>query len=121
MIQMMNLKNFNYMNKKISLFIFTFFISITLLHGQDNHFTKNMISKIDSIAKVNKIKKAVVKILYITNTFDHTDTNVKSLTRINNFVFDGPFLVIENKYFNINKLLYFKIDNNYLSFYFQAY
>jgi len=109
------------MNKNIGLFIFTFLISINLLHGQNNHFTKNMITKIDSIAKVNKIKNAVVNILYITNTFDHTDTDVRSLTRINNFAFDGQFLVIEKKYFNINKLLYFKIEDNYLSFYFQAY
>ncbi|TAJ11641.1 hypothetical protein DMA11_16080 [Marinilabiliaceae bacterium JC017] len=90
-------------------------------YGQDNCNYKSMIAKIDSISKAENIEIGKVKILYVTNQFDHTQTEKKSLTDKSKFHFDGQFLVIENKYFNINKLLYFYVDDGVIEFFFQGY
>jgi len=88
-------------------------------YGQNDY--KQMIAKIDSISKADSIIKGKVKILFVTTRFDNTETEQKSLTNVDNFHFDGPFLVIEDKYFNLNKLLYFYIEDGVLEFLFQGY
>jgi hypothetical protein len=103
-----------------SFFLFVLIIGFTA-YGQDNCNYKQMITTIDSISKANNVEIGKVKILFVTNTFDKTDTDQKSLTNESTFHFDGQFLVIENKYFNINKLLYFYIKDGILEFFFQGY
>ena len=92
-----------------------------MAYSQENSELSKIITKIDSISDANDTRLGKVKILYITNTFDNTVTDEKSLTKVGYFKFDGQFLVIEEKYFNISKLLYFQINNGIFEFYFQAY
>jgi hypothetical protein len=103
--------------------IFVLFVLVVGLnaYGQDDCNSKKMITTIDSISRAENIKLGEVKILFVTNTFDKTDTDLKSLTKAGKFYFDGQFLVIEKKYFNINKLLYFYIKDGVLEFFFQGY
>jgi len=89
--------------------------------GQDNSSFKEMIAKIDSVSNANSIKYGRVKILNVTNSFEKTTTRDKSLTEASEFHFDGQFLVIENKYFNLNKMLYFYIEDDVIEFFFQGY
>lgn len=107
--------------KNIIALIIFIIIGINTARCQENISSKEMIQKIDSVATSNNIIKGVVNILFITNTFDNTHTRTKSITNVKNFSFDGQFLVIENKYFNINKLLYFEVLNDRIEFYFQGY
>lgn len=102
---------------------FTLFVLIIgfTAYGQDDCNYKQMITTVDSISKAKNIEIGIVKILFVTNTFDNTVTDQKSLTKVSKFHFDGQFLVIENKYFNINKLLYFYIKDGILEFFFQGY
>ena len=90
-------------------------------YGQGNCNIKQMIITIDSISIVNNLEIGKVKILFVSNTFEKTDTNQKSLTKESKFHFEGQFLVIDNKYFNINKLLYFYVKDGILEFFFQGY
>ena len=92
-----------------------------MAYCQENSELSKIITKIDSISDANGTRLGKVKILHITNTFDNTVTDEKSLTKVGYFKFDGQFLVIEEKYFNISKLLYFQIKNGIFEFYFQAY
>ncbi|MEN9443236.1 MAG: hypothetical protein RIS47_126 [Bacteroidota bacterium] len=103
-----------------SLFLILLIIGFTA-YGQDDCNYKQMITKIDSISKAKKIELGKVKILLVTNTFDKTDTDQKNLTKEGKFHFDGQFLVIEDKYFNTSKLLYFYISDGVLVFFFQGY
>lgn len=98
-----------------------FFFAVGSVSGQNDCGIKQMITKIDSISKSQNVRFARVKILYITNTFDKTDTDQRNLTQARRFSFDGQFLLIDKKYFNMNKLLYFYIDNGVLELFFQAY
>jgi hypothetical protein len=103
---------------------FTLIIILSLgftVYGQDNCSYKQIIAKIDSISKAKDTEIGKVKILFVTNTFDKTDTDAKSLTKESRFHFDGQFLVIEDKYFNISKLLYFYIKDGIIEFFFQGY
>jgi hypothetical protein len=90
-------------------------------YGQDNCNYKEMTTKIDSISRVKNIELGTIKILDVTNAFGKTITMQRILTKESKFHFDGQFLVTENKYFNINKLLYFYIRKDVLEFYFQGY
>ncbi len=80
-----------------------------------------MITKIDSISKAKGIERGLVRYHEVTSTFDKTSTWETKLTSINKFKFDGQFLVIEDTYFNLDKLLYFYIKKDYFEFYFQGY
>lgn len=90
-------------------------------YGQNNCGYQQIITTIDSISKVKNIETGIVKVFYITNLFDETKTTIENLTYKSRFYFDGQFLVIENKYFNINKLLYFCVEEDIIEFFFQAY
>lgn len=106
---------------KISFVTISFLALYSFTYSQNNYSNDELIQKIDSISKVKNVVKAKVKTLFVTNSFDKTDTDKKSITDVENFYFDGPFLVIENKYFNLNKLIYFYIEKNHFVFFFQAY
>lgn len=107
--------------KKLIVLIILLFSVLKVSYGQDNISSLKMIHQIDSISKSRGIIYGEVKILFITSNFDQTDTDRKSLTPKRRFTFDGQFLVIENKYFNMNKLLYFIIEDASFKFYFQGY
>lgn len=107
--------------KTITGLILLLFIGISNLWGQENLSGLQLIQKIDSISINENINKGEVKILYVSNIFDNTETREKSLTKVAHFKFDGIFLVIDDKYFNINKLLYFCVRNEKIEFYFQGY
>lgn len=91
------------------------------VYGQDNCSEKQLIAKIDSISTAKSAETGGVYILYVTNTFDKTATRPQRLTKDGKFHFDGSFLVIDDKYFNINKLLYFYINDDVVEFFFQGY
>lgn len=108
------------MNRRITLiFILGVILSITFSFGQNSSASK-MIQKIDSIARVKNIKMAMIRTNQVSSTFDHPSTDAVMLVRKDKFFFDGEFLVVDDKYFNMNKLLYFYIRNNYFEFYFQS-
>lgn len=89
--------------------------------GQDECNYRGIITKIDSISKARNIETGKVKILFVSNSFDKTDTEQKNLTKVAPFSFDGRFLVIEDKYFNLDKLLYFYIKEGVFEFFFEGY
>lgn len=91
------------------------------VYGQDDCSYKQLIAKIDSISNAKGVETGEVYILYVTNTFDKTATRPERLTKEDKFHFDGSFLVIDNMYFNINKLLYFYINDDVVEFFFQGY
>lgn len=80
-----------------------------------------MIAKIDSISDARNTKLEIIKAPLITNRFDNTTTEQSNLTKIGYFNFDGNLLVLDDKYFNINKLLNFYIKQGVFEFYFQGY
>lgn len=90
-------------------------------YGQDNPCSKSMIEKITSISKAENVELGQVKILFITNRFDNTNTNEKSITKKGKFHFDESLLVIDDTYFNMDKLLYFHVKKGVMVFFFQAY
>jgi hypothetical protein len=90
-------------------------------YGQEDCNYKQIITIVDSISKVQHIEIGKVKILFISNTFDKTDTDQRSLTKAKKFHFERQFLVIDDKYFNLNKLLYFYIKDGVFEFFFQGY
>ena len=99
-------------------------ISLTLpiiTYGQSDSFIENMIEKIDSIADVNKIDNAKIYFNKISSYGDETVTINYCVAKEQKFYFDRIFLVVNDKYFNMDKLLYFTIKENYLEFYFQSY
>lgn len=89
--------------------------------GQSNNHQKQMIAKIDSISDARNVKLGIIKAPLITNRFDNTTTEQNNLTKTGYFHFDGNFLVMDDKYFNIDKLLYFYIKQGVFEFYFQGY
>lgn len=104
----------------------TMVILIILTYGKDVKAQERcdyltMIAKIDSLSNAKGIEKGRVNILYIHNMFDKTETCEKRLTESKKIHFEGPFLVIEDKYFNLNKLLYFYIEDGVFEFFFQGY
>lgn len=86
------------------------------LFAQDKSYAKEMINKIDSIATVNNIKIGSVE-NHATGWIGQAWTDKAE------FKFDGPFLVIANVYFNMDKLLFFTIketkQEKYFYFVFQ--
>jgi len=104
-----------------NLLVFIVLIIGFTAYGQDDCSYRQLVTKIDSISKAKNIEIGEVKILFVTNTFDKTDTDSKSLTKKSKYRFDKQFLVIDDKYFNINKLLYFYIKDDVLVFFFQGY
>jgi len=101
--------------------LLVFGLSISVAYGQSDCKYKKIIEKIDSISNVMGIYTGEVIINQITTSLGKTDTSPSSISKIGKFSFDGQFLVIENKYFNIKKLLYFEIKKKKIMFFLQAY
>ena len=103
--------------------MFSFLVALTVgLYSQNTSSAKAMAQKIDSIARVNNITKCEVKMNYVTTSMDKTQTEEKQIVRFKKvFKFDGEFLVLEDTYFNLNKLLYFTVKRNEIEFFFQGY
>ncbi len=90
-------------------------------YGQSDCDCKQMIAKIDSIAKARNIENGIVKFHRVTSNGDSSTTNDFDLSKKQKFSFDGQFLVVGNSYFNMDKLLFFFIRKDYIDFYFQGY
>ena len=95
-------------------------ISLCLLFSasvfaQNVSYAKEMINKIDSIAKVNNIKMGIV-------ASDNSQNRAIDYTFVEEFKFDEPFLIWNNTYYNMDKLIYFyvgeKRDMLYIAFIF---
>jgi len=95
--------------KKLLIVIFILFLSISTF-CQDNNLIKSNIETIDSIAKANKIVFAEV----VTNSITSNDGQV--WTKKGEFKFVGNFLMLHGKYYNMDKLLYFYIKDDYIGF-----
>lgn len=90
-------------------------------YGQGDCGYKQMIAKIDSISKARNIENGMVKFHRVTSNGESSTTDSYDLTKKQKFSFDGQFLVMGNSYFNMNKLLFFFIRQDYIDFYFQGY
>ncbi len=116
-------KTKNPMLYKKNLFAAILLIFSSSLIAQNNYTGNELIEKIDSITKVNKIEIAEVVFNEVTTSLNKTATSDKMILSSSNFTFDGQFLVLENTYFNLAKLLYFELNlkKKKIRFYFQAY
>jgi hypothetical protein len=109
------------MLKAIFILIFILFTAISSSFAQAPSSADKMIMKIDSISRATHISTGVVKSYQVGAIGDKTATDDTMLSKREKFVFDGPFLVIGEKYFNMDKLLFFAIRNDYFEFYLQSY
>lgn len=109
------------MLKPILIFISILFTAISYSFAQSPSSAGKMILKIDSISRVTHITTGVVKSYQVGAIGDKTATDDTMLSKREKFVFDGPFLVLGGKYFNMDKLLFFFIRDDYFEFYIQSY
>ena len=90
-------------------------LSASLFGQNESSYTKCMINKIDSIAKANGITIGIV-------ASDDSQNREIDYAFVGEFKFDGPFLVWNNAYYNMDKLSYFYIgerkDKRYIAFIF---
>lgn len=78
--------------KLLRTYVVLFFLILGLsAFGQDNPCSTSMIEKITSISKAKNVELGQVKVLYISNRFDNTDTSEKSITKKLKFHFDESF------------------------------
>jgi hypothetical protein len=92
---------------------------MTFAFGQRDCNCKQMILTIDSIAKSRNIENATMKYKSPTTFMDKPTLENSSLSKIQKFHFQGQFLVIGDSYYNLEKLLYFNIKENYIEFFIQ--
>jgi hypothetical protein len=92
---------------------------MTLAFGQSDCNCKQMILTIDSIAKSRNIENASVKYKSPTSFMDKPTLENSVLSKNQKFYFKGQFLVIGDSYYNVEKLLYFNIKENYIEFFIQ--
>lgn len=107
--------------KKLLLAASLFLFIGTLSYGQSATDSQQLIESIQSIAKSNKLDKASVNYLSPISFYNKLGMETKTLTRVREFRFEGQFLVIEDSYFNIDKLAYFTLKKGFIDFYFQVY
>ena len=105
--------------KMILLVLLTF--SLTILHGQTISSPSRIVQTLDSIAKAKHITKAEANFKLISGTSDGTYSTDKSMSGVDVFRFEGPFIVIGTSYFNTEKLTSFFIFKDYFVLYFQVY
>ncbi|MFN8206576.1 MAG: hypothetical protein U0T82_04115 [Bacteroidales bacterium] len=110
------------MTSKLKIFCLTLQLIAggSLLQAQDNPNCREIIRKIDSIAVSRNITEANVFFNTIGNVFDRPSGGFTIVTRRDQFSFDGPFLVMGGTYFNMEKLVYFKIRDNSFDLYLQG-
>ena len=108
--------------KNIAGLVVAFFVYAGSTKAQENIISFKLIQKIDSIAKAENITQAEIKTFLVSSRFDNTATDDNyNLSKKDKFYFDGPFIVIDGTYFNVNKLLYFRKKANAFVFFFQGY
>jgi len=90
-------------------------------YGQSEYSIREIVEKVDSIAEINKIDHAKIYINKVSSLGGETETRKVCIAKKQKFYFDRIFLVMDNMYFNLNKLLYFVVEEDYIEFYFQAY
>lgn len=106
-------------------FIICFILLIICISttAQNDVSNNRIIAKIDSIAKVKNIEEGVVMFnrLKLNNgTYGLNGQNESYKYSLKQkFEFDGPFIVFNESYFNIEKLLYFVVWEDYFEFHFQ--
>lgn len=94
------------MKKLILIVLVTFFVTNAFCQNED--IVEKNIETIDSIAKANNI--TMIKVIYnSTTTNDGQDWTKKG-----EFEFVGNFLVLHGIYYNLDKLLYFYIKDDYI-------
>lgn len=98
---------------KFFFIIFLFLFCFGSAFSQCDSSIKWMISKIDSVAKVNNIEIGEVNFDVVAKD-DYKEWPNKGI-----FKFEGPFLMVNETYYRIDKLLYFKIKNKIIEFVFQ--
>ena len=92
-----------------------------IVSGQERDVAAQLRMEIDSIAKVHNLTEGIVNFHRIGSRFDNTYTDTETLSIRDAFDLKGQFLVIGTGYYNLNKLLFFKVKQNYIEFYFQGY
>jgi hypothetical protein len=109
------------MNKKTAGLLVVLFMAFGIARGQNVSVSANLIRQIDSLSKARNVRTGKAIMHYVTYFGEKTDTEQRSLTKLGSFKFEGEFIVINDVYFNLNKLLYFSIQHNYFVFFFQGY
>jgi len=102
--------------KRISLITTIILISCQFSFSQESKNVDDMISQIETIVSEQNIYKGSAKIQYIKDPF----TKSATLCSKEIFHFEGQFLVMDDLYINMQKLLYFRIKKNYIEFYFEG-
>jgi len=114
------------------IFLFVLLISISV-SGQKNCSASKLASQIDSISKAQNLDLGQVKYNRIVSDLDASTTQSTPITQKGKFKVEGCLLIIGNSYYNLNKLLYFRIMEDtdkknkekakvkYFAFFFQAY
>jgi len=115
------------------IFLFVLLISISV-SGQKNCSASKLASQIDSISKAQNLDLGQVKYHRIVSSGANSSTTQSTpITQKGKFKVEGCLLIIGNSYYNLNKLLYFRImeetdkknkekaNVKYFVFFFQAY
>jgi hypothetical protein len=106
---------------KLLVLLIIVLLGFTTVYAQENASQK-LIDKIDSITKAKGIENGIVSMHRLTSNATGTYTETYNIQKTpQKFFFDGQFLVMNKGYYNIDKLLYFFIRENYIDFYFQEY
>lgn len=111
----------NRMKAKNSIFILAFFLLIPAFGNPPSQCAEKLISQIEAIVKENGITRAEVMFHRVNSVGESTITTLTTLAKRDDFSFDGVFLVVGDTYFNMEKLLFFKLQIGYIQFVFQAY
>ena len=90
-------------------------------YGQANSNYNRIVAKIDSVSRSENIENCVIKFHRIDSYFDSSTTRAHELTKKEKFSFDGQFMVVGKMYFNLDKLLFFTVREDYIEFCFQGY
>ncbi|HLO61287.1 MAG TPA: hypothetical protein VK179_21225 [Bacteroidales bacterium] len=107
--------------KAIFFIIAIVLVSASLPCQGQNQDIRKMISLIDSISSVKKMDLGIVHFHRISSNGESSSTESFVLSKKQPFKFEGQFLVMGGSYFNLEKLLFFFIREDYIDFYFQGY
>jgi hypothetical protein len=109
------------MKTKISLFVLTILLVFPASIKAQSECTEKLIMQIETLIKENGITRAEVMFHRVNSVGESTITSLTALAQRDSFRFEGRFLVIGDTYFNVEKLLFFKLQIGYIQFFFQAY
>lgn len=98
---------------QLSIVLLITIVKVDLASAQCDCSIKQMITQIDSIANSRNIKLGRV-VFNKTASDEEADWTLKL-----SYKFEGEFLVLDDTYYNLNKLLCFIIRKDYFEFAFQ--